>query len=89
MENLVKEQNYETLIKVAGLHARCYLRFKYKGVYYSKNESIRFTTKVGDRIGILKRIISIRSPQDRSEFPLVQVNWYYTRDQLDERFAAY
>lgn len=41
------------------------------------------------RIGVIKRILSIRAFNDNSELPLLSINWYITKEELSDKYNKY
>lgn len=39
------------------------------------------------RIGVIKRILSIRAFNDNSELPLLSLNWYITKEELPDKYS--
>ena len=41
------------------------------------------------RIGVIKRILSIRAFNDNSKLPLLSINWYITKEELSDKYNKY
>ncbi|CAD8193743.1 unnamed protein product [Paramecium octaurelia] len=91
-EELAKQKNYNALAKIAEkdkTQFKIFKRLKWKGQLYQINESIRVNFQDTLRIGIIKRITSIKSFIDNQELPLLQLNWYYSKMDLDSQWERY
>jgi hypothetical protein len=67
---------------------RNFLRFEWRNLYYSTDKPDSSTLRIRDRVETLYPLNKARVTADGAAYLLADAEWFWTEDDLDERFAS-